>query len=67
MPVVDIHPGRGGCTIAFQDSALWTLLSQTDKLALPAGLTATAARAALKSAAANVGFKPSAGRFRSGA
>jgi deoxyribonuclease-2 len=28
---------RGGCTIAFQDETLWTLLSQTDLLTPPGG------------------------------
>jgi len=30
---------RGGCTIAFQDEALWQLLKQTDQLQVPEGWT----------------------------
>lgn len=43
---------RGGCTIAFQQPALWKMLSQTDKLVIPAGsgLTKEQARKALRDA-----------------
>jgi deoxyribonuclease-2 len=34
---------RGGCTIAFQDPALWDLLSKTDLLNPPAGVSTQAA------------------------
>ena len=44
---------RGGCTIAFQESKLWDMLSKTDKLVAPdgsTGLTQTIMAAAVKKA-----------------
>jgi deoxyribonuclease-2 len=41
---------RGGCTIAFQQTTLWNVLSQTDKFVIPAGsgLSEREARAAVR-------------------
>jgi len=39
---------RGGCTIAFQDQALWTLLSKTDLLDVPSGMAKDAAQALIR-------------------